>query len=65
MLELNWGLIAPILILQFLLAVIGLISLVKVEVESVRGPKWLWAIIIVFGSIIGSICYFIIGRKAY
>lgn len=65
MLELNWGLIAPILILQLLLAVIGLISLAKAEVESVRGPKWLWVIIIVFGSIIGSICYFTIGRKAY
>lgn len=59
--ELNWGLIMPLLILQTLLAIIGLISLVKAE--RVRGPKWMWIIIIIFGNMIGSIAYFTIGRK--
>lgn len=54
-------LILPILILQLVLAVIGLISLFKAE--RVLGPKWIWVIIIVCGNIVGSILYFIIGRK--
>lgn len=63
--DINWGLIAPIVVLQLLLAVIGLISLAKAESQSVRGPKWLWVIIILFGNILGSIIYFTIGRKEY
>lgn len=59
--EINWGLIMPLLILQALLAIIGLISLAKAE--RVRGPKWMWIIIIVFGNMLGSIAYFTIGRK--
>ena len=59
--EVNWGLIMPLLILQALLAIIGLISLAKAE--RVRGPKWMWLIIIIFGNMLGSIAYFTIGRK--
>lgn len=54
-------LILPILILQFVLAVIGLISLSKAQ--EVRGPKWMWVFIIVFGNMVGSILYFVIGRR--
>jgi DMSO reductase anchor subunit len=61
----KWGLIAPIIVLQLILAVIGLISLAKAESNSIRGPKWLWVIIILFGNILGSIIYFTIGRKEY
>ncbi|MRN56953.1 PLD nuclease N-terminal domain-containing protein [Paenibacillus monticola] len=57
----NWGLIMPLLILQALLAIIGLISLAKVE--HTRGPKWLWLIILIFGNLLGSIVYFTVGRK--
>lgn len=60
-LDLNLGLIMPLLILQALLAIIGLISLAKDD--RVRGPKWLWIIIIIFGNMLGSIAYFTIGRK--
>lgn len=59
--EINWKLIAPLLVLQFLLAIIGLVSLSRAE--RVRGPKWMWMIIIVLGNIVGSISYFTIGRK--
>ncbi len=59
--EINWGLIMPLLILQALLAIIGLISLAKAD--RVRGPKWMWLIIIIFGNMLGSIAYFTIGRK--
>ncbi|WP_371860576.1 PLD nuclease N-terminal domain-containing protein [Paenibacillus chibensis] len=56
-----WGLIAPLIVLQLILAVVGLISLYKAE--ATRGPKWLWVIIILCGNILGSVAYFIIGRK--
>ncbi|CAH1057929.1 PLDc N-terminal domain-containing protein [Paenibacillus pseudetheri] len=59
--DVNWGLIMPLIILQALLAIIGLISLAKAD--RVRGPKWLWIIIIIFGNILGSVAYFTIGRK--
>lgn len=59
--DVNWGLIMPLIILQALLAIIGLISLAKAD--SVRGPKWMWIFIIIFGNMLGSIAYFTIGRK--
>lgn len=61
--QIQWGLILPVVILQLILALIGLISLAKAEPESVRGPKWVWVIIILFGNIIGSIVYFAVGRR--
>ncbi|WP_042346924.1 PLD nuclease N-terminal domain-containing protein [Bacillus massiliigorillae] len=51
----------PIAILQIILLVTALVSLIKQE--HTNGPKWLWAIIIVFVNIIGPVLYFIIGRK--
>lgn len=59
--DVNWGLIWPLLALQFLLAIIGLVSLARAE--KVRGPKWMWILIIVFGNIMGSIAYFTVGRE--
>ncbi|KWX82823.1 transcriptional regulator [Paenibacillus riograndensis] len=59
--EIKWGLLWPLLALQVLLAVIGLVSLVKAE--QTRGPKWLWVIILIFGNLLGSIAYFTVGRK--
>ncbi|AIQ71036.1 PLD nuclease N-terminal domain-containing protein [Paenibacillus graminis] len=59
--EIKWGLIGPLLALQVLLAVIGLISLSKAE--RTRGPKWLWVIILIFGNLLGSVAYFTVGRK--
>nr|WP_197969940.1 PLD nuclease N-terminal domain-containing protein [Mesobacillus harenae] len=51
----------PILIIQLVLFVVALIDLVKIE--KTNGPKWLWAIIILFVNIIGPILYFVIGRR--
>lgn len=58
--EVKWGLIMPLIILQALLAIIGLISLVKRITFVV---KWMWIIIIICGNILGSVAYFTIGRK--
>lgn len=57
----DWRLVAPLLVLQAVLAVIGLFSLVRAE--QTRGPKWVWAIVLVCGNILGSIAYFTVGRK--
>ena len=53
--------LVPIIILQLILMVTALVSLIKQE--ETRGPKWLWAIIILFVNLIGPVVYFIFGRK--
>jgi bacteriorhodopsin len=59
--DIKLSLLWPLVVLQALLAVIGLISLRRAE--ATRGPKWVWAIILVFGNIMGCIAYFTLGRK--
>ncbi|WP_054957409.1 PLD nuclease N-terminal domain-containing protein [Paenibacillus dakarensis] len=61
--EINWGLIWPLIALQVVLMVTALLSLYKAETESVRGPKWMWVLIIVVLNIVGSIAYFVAGRR--
>ncbi|MEK4091103.1 MULTISPECIES: PLD nuclease N-terminal domain-containing protein [unclassified Viridibacillus] len=51
----------PIIIIQFILMIVALVDLVKIP--QTNGPKWLWAIVIVFANILGPIIYFIFGRK--
>jgi hypothetical protein len=52
--------LVPVLIIQLILIVVALIDLVKRE--HTRGPKWMWALIIIFVNFIGPIVYFIVGR---
>ncbi|PJK16437.1 transcriptional regulator [Chryseomicrobium excrementi] len=59
--DIPWALVAPIILLQFILLLVALIDLVRIP--ATNGPKWLWALIIVFGNIIGPIVYFIVGRR--
>ncbi|WP_019413006.1 PLD nuclease N-terminal domain-containing protein [Paenisporosarcina sp. TG20] len=59
--EIPWGIIAPIFIIQLILLIIALIDLSKIN--DTNGPKWLWALIIIFVNILGPILYFILGRK--
>ncbi len=51
----------PVLIIELVLIVVALIDLVKRE--HTLGPKWMWALIILFVNFIGPIVYFVIGRK--
>ncbi len=53
--------IIPLIILQLILLVVALVDLVRRE--RTRGPKWLWAIVIIIGELVGPILYFIIGRE--
>lgn len=59
--DINWALIAPLILLQIILAVFALVHCIKQE--ETNGPKWLWVIIILFINLIGPILYFVIGRK--
>lgn len=59
--EIPWKLIAPIIVLQLILIVIALIDLVRISATA--GPKWMWALIIILGNLLGPILYFVLGRK--
>jgi len=59
--SINWGIIAPIIVINLILVIVALFSLIKAP--ATRGPKLLWAIIILFIGIIGPVLYFVIGRK--
>lgn len=57
----SWGIIAPIFIIQLILLIVALIDLTKIH--QTNGPKWVWALVIIFINIVGPIAYFIAGRK--
>ncbi|WP_077619880.1 PLDc N-terminal domain-containing protein [Litchfieldia sinesaloumensis] len=57
----NWGLIAPVIVIQLILMVTALIDLARSE--ETNGPKIVWVFVILFISMIGPILYFVIGRK--
>lgn len=56
-----WAIIAPILVLQFILTIVALISCIRQE--ETNGPKWLWIVLILFVNLLGAILYFVIGRR--
>jgi uncharacterized membrane protein YdjX (TVP38/TMEM64 family) len=45
--------IIPLVLIQLILVIVALVDL----------PKWLWAVIIILGELIGPIVYLIIGRE--
>ena len=54
-------LLIPVLLLQLGLMIAALVDLAKRE--KTRGPKWMWALIIILGELLGPILYFVIGRE--
>ena len=59
--SINWGLIAPVIIIQIILMIIALMDVIRIQ--ATNGPKWLWVLIILFLNIIGPVVYFIFGRR--
>lgn len=59
----NISLLAPLIILQIVLFIAGLVDLLRREPQQVRwGIKWPWVIILLI-NIIGPLIYFAFGRK--
>ncbi len=53
-------LLAPLIVIQLALVVAGLWDLSRRA--ATRGPKWLWAVVILFIQIFGPLAYFVVGR---
>ncbi len=53
----------PVILIQICLQVIALVDLARVEQGRMRGPKWVWVVIIVLGEILGPIIYFFAGKR--
>ena len=50
------------LLAQLALMIWALVDVIKRPDDRIRGPKWLWVIIIVFGELIGPIVYLAVAR---
>jgi lipopolysaccharide export LptBFGC system permease protein LptF len=59
--DVPWNLILPLLVLQFILMIVALIDVIRNK--RTNGPYIMWIFIIIFGSLFGSIIYFVFGRK--
>ena len=54
-------LLIPIILIQLGLMVFCLLDLARRE--RTKGPKWMWALIIILGELIGPIVYLVVGRQ--
>ena len=59
--DVNWSLVAPLIVLQVILMIAALVSCIKQE--ETNGAKWMWVLIILFVNLLGPILYFVMGRK--
>lgn len=59
--DINFQILMPIIIIQLILMIVALVDLSKRE--TTKGPKLLWVFIIILGSMLGPIVYFVIGRR--
>ena len=53
--------LVPIVLLQLGLMAFALVDLIRRE--RTKGPKWVWALVIIFVNLIGPIIYLVIGRE--
>ncbi|MGC6585419.1 PLDc N-terminal domain-containing protein [Paenibacillus sp. Dod16] len=35
----------------------------RAEPANIRGPRWVWVLIILLGNLLGSVAYFVAGRR--
>jgi hypothetical protein len=54
-------LLIPVILIELALLLIALIDLLRRQ--KTRGPKWVWALAILFIQIFGPIAYLIFGRE--
>ncbi|MEO3945011.1 PLD nuclease N-terminal domain-containing protein [Gorillibacterium sp. CAU 1737] len=63
MLGFDWRLLLPLVVLQLILMIIAGLDLLRQDKGRICGPKWAWALVIVFGELIGPVVYFVAGRR--
>lgn len=56
-----WAALVPVIVLQLLLMIFAAVSCVRAE--ETNGPKWMWLLIILLGSVIGPVAFFVAGRR--
>ena len=57
-------LLSPLILIQLGLTIYSLIDFFKRDPSQIRGDnRWVWLVIILLGSTIGSIAYLTLGRK--
>ena len=54
-------LLIPLILIQVILMVFALLDIVRRE--RLRGPRWVWVLVVVFVNVIGPILYFVLGRE--
>lgn len=54
-------LLIPLVLVQLGLMIFALIDLLKHP--TLRGPKWVWVLIVIFVNIIGPILYFVLAKR--
>lgn len=54
-------LLVPVVLIQLGLMIAAIVDLIRRP--QTRGPKWAWALVILFVNFIGPIIYFVAGRK--
>jgi len=54
-------LLIPVVVIELGLMIAALVDLVRRP--QTRGPKWVWALVIVLVNFVGPIIYFVAGRK--
>jgi hypothetical protein len=57
-----WPLLLPIIVVQLALMAIALRDLLREERRVRGGNKGLWAVVIVFGQLLGPLAYLAFGR---
>lgn len=50
----------PVILIQLGLMIFCLVDLARRE--RTRGPKWMWALIIIFVNLIGPLIYLLVGK---
>lgn len=51
----------PVLLIELGLLVVALTDLIRRE--RTKGPKWIWAVIVIFVGIFGPVIYLLAGRE--
>jgi hypothetical protein len=54
-------LLIPIILVEIVLVVVALVDLIRRQ--RTRGPKWVWALVILFFNLFGPIIYLLFGRE--